>query len=348
MILHKTKILEKISKLPTELDFLKITTARSYTNIREEKYKLQRLESGLAGEEKAIDCLKEISKKHWIVMRNLWIKYDNPHEYDIILITNQGVNILEIKNYTGKFTYENGVCKINSHKIDNDIIQQTRRNYLKMRRICNAFSPSINVKGALVFVGEKNQVEIKTPVEDIEIMHLNDLYEYINDIITEENSNNFNSLNPKKLVSHLQKFEVAHPYLPKPLSKSEIKKMRPGIHCARCGTFNVKITKYYVECDCGLHEFREEAIVRTACEYGVLTHHKNFTIGEILEFIDYQASASYLRKVLSKHFTQVLNGRFTYYQNEILPYYKIYDLFTFDKPTIFYSSRGKIDIYMFD
>jgi len=347
MILHQTKILEETSQLPTELDILRITTSREFKNYHNDRYKLLRLEAGLAGEEKIIDCLEESGMDHWTAIRNLWIKYDNPYEYDIVLLTNHCVYIFEIKNYTGKFTYENGVCKIRNNKMENDIIQQTRRNYLKMKRICHQFSPSIKIKGVLVFVGEKNQVHIKSPIEDIEVLQLTDLYEFINDMVTDENSNNATFYNTSLLISHLEKFEIAHPYLPEPLPESEIHNLRPGIRCARCNNFNLTITKHYVECDCGLHEFREEAIVRTACEYGALTHNKNFTIGEILDFIDHQAAPSYVRKILSKHFSQTLNNRFTYYHNEKLPYYKIYHIFEFEKPTIFYSKRGKTNIYIY-
>lgn len=349
MELHTTSILEETSKWPTELDQLQITTARDFLSTENDRFKLQILKAGLAGEDKAVKCLENHGKDHWIMLRNLWINFNNAFEYDIILITNHCVYIFEVKNYTGNFTYENGVCILNNRKMDHDVIQQTRRNFLRMERLCNQLPNPPKVKGAIIFIGENNQVEIKSPVEDIETLQLTDFYEYIKDMIeAEENTNHSTFINPTQIITHLEKFEVAHPYPPQSLSKSVIQEFRPGIHCARCGNYNLKTTKYYLECPCGYHESREEAIVRTVCDYGVLTHDKNFSLGEIMAFINHEAAHTFLRDILVKHFKQTLNGRFTYYENKKLPYYKISHEFEFERPAIFYTKRAPQHIIVYN
>lgn len=348
MKIHKTRIIEESSKLPTELDHLQIKVARDFSKTGKDRFKLELLKKGVAGEDKVIETLEKFGKNDWIVLRNLWLQFHSPFEYDIVLLTRHCLQIFEVKNYTGNFTYENGACMENGRKMDFDIIQQTRRNVIRMQRIFEHVPNPPKVKGALIFAGENNQVKINSPVEDIEILQLTDLYEYIKRLIEEENAHYSNPIDANEVMSHLEKLEVIHPYPPEILSKSAIKKLRTGIQCARCGNFHLEQKKYYVICSCGYHESREEAIIRTACEYGVLRHGLNFTVGEILAFIDCQASSSYVRKIFKKHFKQTLNGRFTYYENRHLPYYKIHHEFEFKYPAIFYTKRSKPNVIVFN
>lgn len=349
MKLYETTIQEETAQLPTELDQLQILTAREFSNKSNNHFKLKLLKAGLAGEDKVIATLEEFGKNTWTVMRNVWIHFSNTFEYDIILITDYCVYIFEVKNFTGKFGYENGVCILNNQKMDNDVIQQTRRNLLRMRRLCGNLPIPPRVKGVLVFAGENNKVEINSPTEDIEAISSTDLYELIKNIIEEEENHvNSNYVNAEQVIYHLEQHEVAHPYLAESIPKSKIQNLRRGIHCARCGNRDLIQTKHYLACSCGYHESREEAIVRTICDYGVLTHNEDFTLGEIMTFIDYQASDAFLRDILVKHFKQNWNGRYTSYENKKLPYYKIFFEFEFDYPAILYTKRSKPDVIVFN
>jgi hypothetical protein len=350
MKIVKTAAMEETLKLPTELDQLEIKMARDFTQMEKDHYKMSLLKKGVMGEEKFIQLLKDFGNDHWLVMRNLWIKINNqnPYEYDIVLFTNHCIYIFEVKNYTGKFIYQNGACIENDRKMDFDIIQQARRNVVRMQRIFEHLPTPPMVKGALVFIGEHNQVEIKSAVEDIEILTLTDLYAYIKEIVREENAYSLQPQNSAQLIEHLENFEVTHPYPPKPLLKSTALKMRRGIRCANCGSFDIKHSKHYVQCPCGYHESREEAVVRTTCEYGVLCYDENFSLGEIMTFIDYQASKTFVRDTLSKHFKRILNSRFTSYEFKKLPYYLIHHQFTFKFPAILYTKDKNPKVIVFD
>jgi hypothetical protein len=350
MTICKENRINQQSTLPTELDHLQIKTARGYTNSDKDLFKLEILQKGLAGEDKIIEMIEKFGKPNWTILRNKWLKINEntEFEYDIILLTDHGVHPLEIKNYTGKFTYKNGACIENDRKMPFDIIQQARRNTIQMSKLFEYTQNPPQVKGALIFAGENNQVYIQSPVDDIEILKLTDVHNYINRIIDEENNQPLPPIDRNKILMQIKKLEVSHPYPPESLSKSAIQKLRPGIQCARCGNDKLQHTRYYIKCPCGYHESREEAIVRTACDYGVLTHENNFTLGEIMAFIGKQVSKSFVRRTLIKHFKRVVKGKYTYYENKKLPYHKIYHEFKFKYPAMFYTKQLKPNIIVFE
>lgn len=329
MMLFQTEILKQTAQYPTELDFQRIITARDFRNITKNKSNLERIETGLLGEEKLIRLLKEQKKENWIVIRNLWLNYNNNFEIDLILITNYCVYLFEVKNYTGTFIYENGACILNGWRMDNDVIQQTRKIYLRVKRMFAGLQAPVNVKGILVFIGDRNKVRINSPVEDITILDLPDFYEYIEGIVRDENKRRSQIISSNEIISQLQKFEIMHPYLPKPISRDTFDKLQTGIHCAQCKSFNIEIKKLSIECQCGLEESREKAMVRTICDYGVLNYTGKLTTSAIYNFLGNTASDTYTQEILAKHFEMVPKNKYTFYKVKILPFYKIHNTFEF-------------------
>lgn len=346
MILTQTKLSKDDAEFPTLFDFETIAMARGLIQSREDLYAFKRLDSGVKGEEKVVRLLKEYGKDHWKVLQNTWMDYYGAFESDLILLTNHCCYIFEIKNYTGKFVYENGICTINGRKISSNPIQQARRAFLNLQSICSEAPESIPIKGAIIFIGENNQVHIHSDIEDIDVLQLTDLHEYIQVMIQEERDQTRNTLPSKKLIKHFEKYETANPFKPQPISPEKMTKSRVGIHCAKCHSYDITINRQYIICKCGLHEPREEAIIRTICEYGVLNFDRNFSIGEIMKFIDGQASYTYLQKVLSKHFNSTQKTKYTFYHNKKLPYHKIYNEFDIKLPIKFISKRGREIIHI--
>lgn len=258
----------------------------------------KRIEAGFFGEEKFNQYLTKFGLEHWTILRNKWLKNDSHFECDFILITRHAIYVFEIKNYFGKFFYKNGQSYSRGRAITYNPINQARNVRLHLQNIMGSYT----VKGALVFIGEHNQVCIKDALDDIAILETNEVYEFIQQIKREEQEYRGRYLNPQDILTHLQKFEIDPPYQPKPYTKEEMEKARSGIYCANCQQ-KVQVTRAdYIKCSCGLHESKEEAVIRTACEYGVLTYGEDFTISDIRAFVGNQASITYLRKILTKHF----------------------------------------------
>lgn len=336
---HQTKLQKENDEQPTPLDLKRIIGKRSIIPDLESASSLNRLEVGESGEEKVLKAFKEYGKDHWIVLRNIWLNEFGAFECDLILLTSYCIYMLEVKNYTGTLTYENGVCRIYKKKLPKNPISQAQRAYLNLKSICESFPRHVNVKGAIVFIGENNKVTINSPVEDIEVIRSNELYDFIQTAAYEEKYFNYQPLDRKALIKHFENHETSNLFPAEPLNNEQLKNIRPGIYCCHCGSYDLKISRKVVKCGCGMHEPRDEAIVRSICDYGVLHFDKHLTAKAIIEFLDHQFSRNVIVTILNKYFTAVIKGKYTYYLNKKRPYQKIKAEFRFTAPKIFYLNE---------
>lgn len=317
--IHKTKNLMEASLTATQLDFERIlATRQSYYN----NFYLKNLEAGVVGESQVLEFLKQYGKSHWTVIQNIWLNYNGKFECDLILITKHGIYIFEIKNYNGIFLYENNDCLLNNKLLSDNAITQTKRTFRKLRSILLQLYPNLKVYAVLTFIGEHNSVEINSPVTDISIIKRDELKRYIIDIAVAEKTH-YQKINPSKIIAQLEKYETTNYFVPSPLKESSMHSLRKGIYCANCKSFNVDIRKLYIHCPCGYTEKREIGVLRTICEYAVLTMAGRITQSEALNFMNGQASGKYLTNILKKYFKQHYKSRYTYYKINPLPLHKM-------------------------
>lgn len=338
MKLYKTKIMLACEMKPTKVEMGRLADERGLLTEKE-KVNLTRGEMGETGENRVCDFIQSEARPGWTLIRNMWLSDDGPFECDIVLITNQAVHTFEVKHYTGRFTYENGICKIGKIKMTHDCIQQARKSFLKLQKICKKFNYHMPVNGNIVFSSPKNKVVINSPVEDISVFEMSDLYEYLQNIKRTEDMQPQAPIDTQRLIGVLENYEIENLYQPAPYSAEQIAGARKGVCCGLCRRFDVEHSKHYVRCKCGFHESREEAIVRSACEYGALTYGRNFSTGDIWEFIGGQASLVYIRKILSKHLKYSYKNKHSYFYNPGRDYPFVMKKFNFVNNAYFYNSR---------
>lgn len=297
-------------KYPCEYEFLKIAAQRKLITMPKELSHFKRIEDGRKGEDTFDRILKQFGQKHWLFMRNLWLHDFNNFECDYLLITNHCVYVFEIKNYFGKFEYQNGQCKSRGIDITYNPINQAHNATIHLRNLL----PGVPIKGALIFVGEHNQVHIHDEIDYIDIFCRNDLYQYVQDIIIEENQSRV-LLDTNHVISELEKYTIDNPYPIKPYYPSQFSENNTGIFCARCGTQLDWSRNCYIVCNCGFHEYREHLTVRTICEYGVLTHSSNFTVSALHYIFQHKLSRVTLAAVLDKYFNLIPTESIFTYEN---------------------------------
>lgn len=348
MIEVQTYGIKEMKKYPSLLDFSRIYTRRMKISNKEcYLYKIK--VAGLAGEDTVVDYIKRFGCEHWIVIRNMWFDDFGRCENDLTLITNTHCYVFEVKNYDHKYTHNNGVCRVKDKKVKNSPVAQARKNFLNLKKICREFSPHIQVKGALVLVAIDQEVDIQSSVEDIEVILRNDLRKYIRGIAEEERkAQQYEYIDKKGLIQYLEQYEILNPNQARAITDDEMVKLRKGICCANCGSFDLNFNnrEKYVKCACGFHEPREEAILRTICEYSVLRSDKHLTRKELLNFFDGQVSHVTLSNILNKHFEKQNNGKYTYYTNMKLPIDKIRHHFKLTLPRIHYMNDQDYKIYI--
>lgn len=332
-------------KFPSAYDFDAICSIRGLDYFKEEKSRFKSLDIGTQGERKVLQYLEDHSPKDWIVLQNIWLKNFDRFECDLILLTRYQVFVIEVKTYQGLFVYEDGRCFYNQTETSLNPFEQIRANHIHLKNMCRRLSPNIGVQSAVIFAGDDHEVVMKTPLEEIRVVTRNGIRNFIFDIIQQEKRIRANLLDKTAVIEMLEHYEINNPFQPQPLKNTEIEDhIRPGIYCANCHSFQVEIMKNSVICSCGLHESREEAIVRTICDYGVLTYNQPLMRKHLLAFMNQQVSPNNMTKFIHKHFKVIKNSSYTSYINYNLPYHRITNKFVGIKPRIYYKKNGDIII----
>lgn len=117
------------------------------------------------------------------------------------------------------------------------------------------------------------------------------------------------------------------------------RKLRTGIMCSNCEGFDVDTSKSYVMCSCGMHEPRENAIVRTICEYGVIHFDKDLVTKDVRLFCNNQISHANLLQYLKKHFKRLGVHKRTVFQNKRAVFSDVYPNLALSKERKLYLNR---------
>ena len=323
-------LMKDVAEGPTQLDFLTVLKSRCERIFSESERLYNRLQAGEMGEQEVVHFFQRHGREHWYFIRNYWADMNGTFESDLILITRYAIYIFEVKNYTGLFEYNEGLSTINGADITSDCVFQARRSSKNLRKMLSALVGAKNVRGALVFIGADNEIHIQSRVEDITILQRNQLMRFVQKIAADEDAMRYGkSIDVGAVVRRLQQFQIGNPFTFEPLTKEQMKLVRTGICCAHCGRFDVDISRKFVKCPCGCVELRDEAMVRTICDYGVLRFDEQLRRDDLYHFFGGQSSKRNLTNILTAHFEATNAGKYTCYTHHRRPYHKVKQLYTF-------------------
>lgn len=344
MKIHQTDLQKKLAKYPSQLDFLQVLNYRGSDYFEKQKKRYRSLRTGEMGEQKVIEYLRKYGERNWVVLQNIWLDHFGTFECDIILLTKHCLYVFEVKNYTGKFIYDNGKCYFDDYESSLNPIEQVRSNLVDLRNIYSRRFPHLPVKAAAIFVGKDNEVQIDSSIDDIQAVNRTQLRNFILDIVREERTERAHRIHFDQIIGQLTPYEIANPYIHAPLTALEMKEIRGGLHCSHCDGFNLKMSKFKVHCSCGMTESKEEAIIRTICDYGVLNYQSDLIRKELYKMLDAQISVTTLSTVLHKHFDVIHNNAYTYYMNKRQLYQKSYRLFDIKQGRTYTTSDDEVII----
>lgn len=303
----------------TRLDVLREINKRGgLENHSDLKSEWTRLEKGFAGERILLDYLEKYGENDWSVLRNVWLDYFGEFECDLLLATYTGLYGFEVKNYSRKIEVVNNEAWMLGEAMSKNPISQTRNMAGNLNKIFKNNSELPKLQGVLALVGEDNGVKNHESVTDVKVLARGDIRDYIWNIVQNERNYPGYPIDPELVLRGLAKFEKESSFVSEALPGVTEKYIKNGICCNRCGNFDLDTSKNYIVCSCGVHESREEAIVRTICEYGVIYNDRNFTTKELIEFFNGDISLSTLQRYLNKHFKKIGSYRNTEYINNTL------------------------------
>jgi len=325
---------------PTKLEILREINKRGglikHDKLRREYHNF---EKGFEGEKRLVQFLNDYGNPNWKALRNVWFENYTEFESDLILFTHPKVYTFEVKNYSGTWQLKNGQCFRNGTNMGHNPFSQAQKATTDLKGLLDD-KMSQKLHGVLSFVGMHNKVQIYDAIDGIEVRMLNDLQDYIFDILEEEKKHLGYGINVDTILETLAPFEIGKPSKEREIPEDAKKNLRTGICCSHCGKYNLKWKEGYLVCSCGMHEPREEAIVRTICEYGVIHTDKELTTRELTNFFGKDIKRSTVYRYLKKHFERVGAKRGTYYVNKRLPFEKVRHEFNLTKPSYMRIDRN--------
>jgi len=299
----QTTAQKELGKHPRKLEVLRELDKRGGL-ARDKKLKEEylRLEKGAAGEQDLVNYLKEYGEKHWMILRNVWLDFYGEFEIDVLLITRAGLYSFEVKNYSGKLELVNSQCLMNGHSIGQNPFSQAQKIPIQLKELLKYQSNPPKIQGVLTFIGENNRVQIQDQVSNIQVLCRNELMHYIWQIAQEERNYLGYPVEIDAVLAALRPYEIGKPTKEKEIPSTAKENLRKGVRCSHCGSFDVHAENGYVICACGMYEPKEEAIVRTICEYGMIYNEKNLTTSELTKFFGGFVKSRTVSRYLNKYF----------------------------------------------
>lgn len=196
---------------------------------------------------------------------------------------------------------KNNQCFLNEKLIGHNPFSQAQKIATDLSEILE--TPTL--QGMLAFGGEHNPIHMHDPVSGIEVRMRCELKQFIHQIAQQERNVRFKPFQTAHPLQKLAPYEIGIPSKEKDLPGEMKTGVKRGIHCCHCNQFNLKMSHAYVICPCGMHEPREEAIVRTICEYIVIYPERELTTQSLTDFFDGAISKSSVFRYLTKHFKQI-------------------------------------------
>ena len=272
-----------------------------------EKRNLERYRSGYEGEMEYDRVLDEVGHESMYVFRDIWLGIgDSKVQLDALIVADNLLIVNEIKNYSGNYSYENGVWKVRNQQISEDPVSQISTAANKLLRLRYESGLQFEVQKEIVFV---NPYMIFDPTDykngDLFVMR-NRLKQYFRNF-----HNNTFGRSAKVLAEEVARRIISPPH---PAPSADISRLKLGINCYKCQSFDVSKKRFWYECrQCGYTEPFERIVVRSAIEFSVLFPAEKVTCRAIHEFLGKSVNYQTIQRRLSRYFVKKAGARQSHY-----------------------------------
>jgi len=298
----------KNRKESEELMLFRILQVRMKLSEKEMNHWLH-LEKGYKGE-LMFDTHLETLCNDFLLLNDVLLDYsDNLFQMDSLLIFQDTMYLIEVKNYEGDF-YKKGErwYTIGDLEIKDPLLQLQRSQSL-LRRFLQEHGCTISIEPILVFVNPEfylYQAPLNAPI--IYPTQINRFLKKLTNKPSQLN-NHHKKIADKLLTSHIDKSPIMRrpDYIFDQLTK--------GITCPTCHTFVEDRMATSIICNkCGTTEGIDQAIVRSAREYSLLFPDRKITTNDIYNWCGgVIQSKKTVRRVLLQNFEKTGEKRSTFF-----------------------------------
>lgn len=270
----------------------------------------ERLHQGYLGEQKFAELLQVRLRPPCIQLYDLQLKInDSECQIDSLLIFQNDIYQLEIKNYQGDFYSENNKWYlVNTKKeIRNPLHQLTRSDLLLREFLAENYS-HFRLKSYIIFINpgfQLYQAPLKTPI--VFRSQLERFIRSLQNMLSQLDSHH-HRLVEDLTAAHLTQstYEQTPEY--------NFDQLKKGITCASCNGFMHLNVLRRLECSkCKSEESSDTAVMRSFHDFHLLFPKQKITVSSIETWCDFTFSKRTIARILKRHLTLNRNGKHSYY-----------------------------------
>ena len=301
----------------TEANHLSVCSQRGLLFDIKSQRKLTRLLAGKMGEEEVVEVLKKYLPKEWLILRNVWLEIDgNRTEIDILVVAPKYYWVIEVKNYEGKFEYQDHLCYLNQKQIPDQLAAYRNRMRI-VKHIIQKIPRYVPVVcGSMVFINERCQVTCEE-LPDCSLVMRYQLVWHIQEML-KLHQQLTHYIKIEDSLTLVQNYQIDNPFQPEQLNKSDFDKMAKGFCCPKCRKINSQLEHRHVRCNnCQHRVTKTEAVLRAVCELGVLYYDEPsiITTARIFEFVGGAVNLRTIRNILKAYLPSYGKNSATTYHN---------------------------------
>ncbi len=279
---------------PSELLHMEAMFSRSKLDDKNHN-QLENLRRGYEGECIYDNIFNEVGHDNSYIYRDVYLNIeDSTTQYDSLIVTEEGVVVNEIKNFSGTYTVSDDSWAKGNFELPDDPFAQLRRAIGKMRRLSLSSDLQFKVSGKLIFPNEECTLIIADELLKQNIIIRSNLRRYLARF-----KNSFSGNFAREICEVITEHIVVNPYFKSAVDFDDV---RHGIYCSECGGFEVDSERFHFRCSsCGSYETKETHFVRAISDYKYLFGKLPMTTNRMMEFTNYKFSKRSVQRLLAKY-----------------------------------------------
>lgn len=294
-------------KISKDLAYYRALSLRCQLNGEDAK-KLSVLERGYKGERIYDKVFDEEGHSSVFVFRDIYLRIeDSTAQYDALIVSDAGITVNEIKNYSGFYRVERGKWYAGNFEVPDDPLAQLKRAMNKLLKLQYIHRLNFDIEGKVVFP----HIDFRLNCDDRDVREKlvirSELRDYLKTFKIE-----YAGRYAEGIVDAIAAHIIDNPFFDK---SADFDLVRKGLYCGSCGSFEVEDNHFYMKCGkCDTREKKETHVLRAMSDFSALFLNERMTKKKLIIFMDELISSRTVIRMLNKYCDRVLNGAHTYYQ----------------------------------
>ncbi|MCE4955981.1 nuclease-related domain-containing protein [Macrococcoides caseolyticum] len=271
--------------------------------IKKDYLALSHYRKGLEGELKFLHVIKDI--ENVIILWDIRIEMPGEIQYDFIIITQDTVFHFDVKNFSGRYNYEDGIFMSENGYVEKDLMSSLKKAHKKMEKLIIDNKFGFKMVSKIIFINDT--LDLCNFPGSGDVMFYFDIHKIVAHLQRYKHIDSEMQRLAKLLIDlhkNNSEHEVIHYY--------DFNQMKPGVKCKACGRIGMKHYRKsrFFKCICGYKERNSEVLERT---YNAISLIEKGLVNTSKMVSWTKLSDRTLRYFLGRRYKKIGSARATYY-----------------------------------